>query len=163
MASDHEIDDLMHRERMISWENIETFRREFERGHKPALAYALRVIASLGCPMPEWVAVAVRDGVDRMADFELESWDQVFGRVLEKGEQRENAKRNAALRKQIRPMVVRALLADPDVALDDLLFEEIGGQLGIGKTLAKKLFYEIDGSLPSELKAANFRKFAARP
>jgi len=163
MASDREIDDLMHRERMISYENIETFRCEFESGNKLALAYALREIASLSCPLPEWLSTAINDGIDQMTNYQLESWDQVFGSVLRKGEQRQNARRNAELREKIHPMVIRAILGNPDLAFDDLLFEEIGAQLDIGKTLVKKLFYEVDGSLPAELKAASFRKFAARP
>jgi hypothetical protein len=126
---------------------LEYFRKQYvEEGKRLALTDAIRRCAIRKLPLPAWAADAFVDCYDKVMGYEVASWDDVFGNPLPDGMHR----RTARLLKEKARYVV--MLVDQEHhrngrAKDDQLFEEVGKQFGIGKTLCKKLYYY--GAMPS--------------
>lgn len=114
----------------------------FEAGDRNALLGAIRICANHDLVMPEWLARAFIRAYDKVLRHDVGSWDDAFGRPLPKGRHLNAArkKRNKA------PAVWRRVrkLHEEGRAIDDLLFEDVGKELGLGKTLVSEFYYEHD-------------------
>lgn len=137
---------------------LEHERLRFERGQKMALMGAIRICANHDLPLPDWAARAYISAYDKVLTCRSNDWNEVFGRPypgkhLGKLRQRRELKFAIYLRvNDLRqdgwsiedgrrvPRYVRAL--------DDILFEEVGEEFSIKKTLCKELYYEAKNLLP---------------
>jgi hypothetical protein len=88
-------------------------REQFEAGHKTILLFYLyklicarkraapgRIEAST-VAMPEWVAEAICSACEKVYGFEVESWDEVFGRTLKKGGRLSAERRNLKIKYRV--------------------------------------------------------------
>ena len=115
---------------------------EYEAGNQWALMQAIRVCASDDVPMPNWVATAYVKCFEACRIGEAKSWDDVFGKPHPKGS---NLSAILKRHKNQWPLVnrIRELkAADPTLALDEGLFEKVGKEFGLGKTLASEYYYD---------------------
>lgn len=93
--------------------------------------------------VPAWAQARLDDAVTRVADFEVKSWDEVFGRPLKKGNQLAAARRKSI---QVAAEVWRCANARRRAGepVDNVFFAAIGKELGIGgATVVSDIYYAI--------------------
>jgi hypothetical protein len=123
---------------------IESLSKLFAEGDSMALLAAIRKCANHDLPLPDWVAKAYISAYDEVLNCRSNSWDEVFGKPYP-------AKHIGKLR-QRRELIfgiysrVRQLNKD-GVGLDDPLFEIVGKEFGIKKSLCKELYYKAKNML----------------
>lgn len=113
----------------------------YEAGDKNALLGAIRICANHDLVMPEWLARAFIRGYDKVLNHKVGSWDDAFGRPLPKGKHL-NAARKKREKGPAAWLEVQRMVKEEDRAIDDLLFEDVGKKLGLGKTLVSEFYYE---------------------
>jgi hypothetical protein len=103
---------------------------------------ALNCIAkcfSTNNPVPVWAQKALIEAIARANSFDVKSWDEVFGRLLEKGKHLRVERRRLALPKRIFERVRERHKAGESITRD--LFERVGGEFGVKRTEAEKIYY----------------------
>ncbi len=105
------------------------------------LMTAIRVCANHDLPLPGWAAKAYITAYDAVNNAREKSWDKVFGSPYPKG-----AHLNAIRKKRMLSVAVLNEInliksMDPNVKIDDYLFETVGKKFGIGKSLANEYYY----------------------
>jgi hypothetical protein len=90
-------------------------------------------------PIPEWAQKALINAVDRVNSFEVKSWDEVFGRPLEKGRHLRVERRKLAVHRQIFERVRERHKAGESITRG--LFESVGREFGVKRTEAEKIYY----------------------
>jgi hypothetical protein len=127
---------------------IELERPAIQNGDGFALLACVAECARFGVALPDWLADRFVHAYESVLNCEVGSWDEAFGgRPYPKG------KHLAALRKRREKMhaiwhaVEVARQINPGIPLGASLFEAVGKQLGIGKTLAESYYYESKKSL----------------
>ena len=114
----------------------EIYEEDRER-NKEVIPFALCECLESSLSIPEWLEDAICAGINRYHNFEVKSWDDIFGG-------RPKGTKLAALRRQqeLRPKVftrVRELhIAGEPIHKD--LFDKVGEEFGIGATFAEKLY-----------------------
>lgn len=125
---------------------LERLRIQFEAGDKMALFAAIRKCANHDLVMPEWVAMAFIRGYDAVLNLRARSWDKAFGQPYHNGMHL----RDGRFRREKRFLVwceVRRRTQDGQ-PIDERLFEEVGKDLGMKRSLASKLYYEAERLMP---------------
>ena len=130
----------------------------YEDGEKDMLLMALKLSCELKeSPIPQGVAQRVRENLIKWLELEVKSLDEAF-QVEKKKNFRlgaERKKHNMALK--IYSSIVKSSKAGEGI--DDDLFDEVGSEYGIGKTLAKDYYYEQKNRIEALLeRIGNFRK-----
>jgi hypothetical protein len=119
---------------------VARLRQRFRAGDNSALLLAIKCCGATGIPLPEWVAMVFSCRLNSIFDGETDSLDVAFGRMLPPG----THLRSYRGRRQLWPLVYRAiqdiLKKDPSIPLDQDLYEQVGDQFGIGKTLCGELY-----------------------
>ena len=121
---------------------LEACRKGFEGGNKWGLMQAIFVCANERVVLPEWAALAYSDAYESCRKGECKSWDDVFDRPYPKGTQHKAINRRMETMWSLFRRVQEIRSANPKTAIDAGLFEEVGKEFGIGKTLAQEFYYE---------------------
>ncbi|MDP3158669.1 MAG: hypothetical protein Q8N31_01520 [Reyranella sp.] len=120
----------------------EYFRRLHEEGRPHALLTMIYGSLKYGYAMPAWAAEAYCAAYDKIRNAEVASLDEAFGRPHPKGRQLA-----AVRRKQVRQAAmynrVNELHALENAPLDDALFERVGREFNVGKTICSDDYYEM--------------------
>lgn len=117
-------------------------RAEYEAGNKVALMQAIHVCGIDRIPLPDWVASAYSRCFESVRMARAKSWDDVFGKPFPKGS---NLIAIHKRRKHQWDLVNRIRLireSEPGTALDAALFERVGKEFGLGRSLAQDYYYE---------------------
>jgi len=115
---------------------LDEYREHFERGNKNALIQAIRFCFNQEIVAPEWVVAEFFRATNRWYNMECKELGEAFGVAWPKG-----ANLNALEKRRRLKFAVLNAVNDARAqgrAIDDLLFEEIGQNLGLGKTLVKE-------------------------
>jgi hypothetical protein len=105
------------------------------------LMTAIRLCANHELPLPEWAATAYIKAYDDVHNARKKSWDEVFGKPYEKGSHLNAIRKERNLEFDVLNSITNRLREVPPPAIDCALFEEIGKDFNIGKTLASKYYY----------------------
>lgn len=150
---------------LYQWSALHSLDKEWEAheaGDKMALFGAIRLCANHDLPLPEWAARVFITGYDKVLNHLAASWDEAFGQPFPKGKHLAAARRNRMLRcavwlkvKEITEQASpsgpgRPLLRRPPIDVN--LFERVGREFGINRTLASELYYQAKKmfALPSD-------------
>lgn len=124
-------------------DKLAVLHEQFEAGDRLALLEALHVCAGHELTIPEWAATGYMAAYREVIHHRAKNWDEVFGRPYP-------GKHLASLRRRrkLSPVVwtrIRELRqgANPPV-IDEALFERVGAEFEIGKTVCSELYYEHD-------------------
>ena len=90
-------------------------------------------------PIPEWAQKTLIKAVARANTYQIKSWDEVFGRPLEKGKQLIAERRKLELMEPIFEPVRECHEAGQSITKD--LFEFIGEEFGLSGTVASEIYY----------------------
>jgi hypothetical protein len=132
---------------LYRWEalhRLDALQRQFSEGDKFALMQAIGVCANHGLVMPKWVARGYIKGYYAVLNCNTDSWDGAFGRPYRKGFHLGKARLRRELRFAVRNRISEIRIAEPKTPIDDGLFERVGKEFGIGKTLCNRLYYEAE-------------------
>jgi hypothetical protein len=116
-------------------------RKQFEGGHKLILLFYLYELIERQKPIPNWVREAFCSACKKVYGFEVESWDDVFGRRLKKGQQLPAQRKKLQIK---RPLFIEVL--DRNEAGEGIgkeLFASVGKKFGVSATLAEEIYYEM--------------------
>ena len=125
-----EPDDFLDRERA-----------RYEDGDKLRLPYALGYCIDNHHPIPPWLATAFAEARRKVFMDEVESWDDVFGRPLKKGEHLAKQRKDAEIGASLFCRVEERHSAGENK--DNDLFYSVGKEFGVGTTHAKTLYYDV--------------------
>src|SRR5262249_15284543 len=91
--------------------------------------------------MAQWVTNALRDNFDRARNGEIESWEDVFGKPWGRGQRRAALTR----RRQVELWwQIRTLREKEGVAINNELFERVGKDFGLSRSVASRFYYEVE-------------------
>lgn len=123
---------------------LDDLERQFKAGDGFSLLLAIRVCANHDLPLPDWAARAYIARFDKVLTCRVGSWDDAFRRPFRKGLHLGRARSRRGLRVAVLNRVREILASEPETPIDDGLFEHVGAEFDIGKTLANKLYYEAE-------------------
>lgn len=128
------------------WNRLQILERRYFDGDRFALLKAVEECLTCGFKPPEWVSSSFRYRLLRIEWGEVVSLDDAFGSPYPKGTHVKGLDERFRLQRNVHRMVSTLRNRKPgdraERALDDGLFEEVGEAFGIGKTKAKKLYYD---------------------
>ncbi|QKD03463.1 hypothetical protein [Mesorhizobium loti] len=126
----------------------------FAAGDKYALMQAISQCALYDLVLPRWAAEAFLEGYYSVLNLRSASWDEAFGRPYKKGFHLDKAKVRRSARLEVFLAVGRIRAREPNTPIDDHLFERVGQECNVGRSLANQLYYEhkryADSLLPPD-------------
>lgn len=141
----------------VALHDLDLEERRYQDGDQGALLAAVATCAHYDLVMPDWVATNFLKAYRRGIHFQVRSWDEVFGRPLKKGRHLANARKRWEERLAVYNRVREILATKQDTPIDEALFELVGSELGLSKTVATELYYETKkmfGELPTTMAGA---------
>lgn len=115
---------------------IEALKQDIDAGDGFVVLHCIRLCVTHGLVAPEWLAYAFNRRYYQVSSCRVGTWDEAFGKPypgkhLAKLRQRRELKFDVYLR-----------VSESTQAIDEALFERVGHEFGIGKTLCSELYYE---------------------
>lgn len=120
---------------------LETYQEGFEKGDKFLLMLALKECAQHDLIIPDWVARAYLLGFYGVVNARIKTWDEAFGALYKKGANLKAIRKRRLLSVAIMNAINDILSCKPDTPIDSALFERVGRNFNIGKTLAADYYY----------------------
>jgi hypothetical protein len=108
--------------------------------HGQHVLKALAMVAKFGLSIPDWLARAYLQQYGRFEGHQCRSLDEAFAVVPLTERARRVRKEREELCFVVWAYLFAAILADPERPIDNLLFEEVGERLRIGKTKCRNLY-----------------------
>jgi hypothetical protein len=118
-------------------------REEFERGYKGAVLWVIYICATSKWRIPQWAADAFSDMCWTGWRAKAKSWDDVFGKPYH-GQQR--TARNETQATWVWAHV-KKLRMEESVPVTNELFERVGNEFGMSRSVVSKLYYRVEGLL----------------
>lgn len=119
----------------------------YHAGDKMALMHAIAHGAMFDMALPDWAADAYMRSYRDVMQWRVGSWDDVFGNPVPKGKRLAKLREHHIMWPKVTGAIKEILDADPCTPIDDQLFERVGDELGVGKTLVKKVWYGLNPAL----------------
>jgi len=126
-------------------ETLENLRREFEAGDKFRLIAAIAFCARHQLVMPEWVASAFLPGANQWLRHEVKALGDALDVAWSKGMQQPAARQKKELMWSVFNKIEELRCTPANRygnPLDDGLFEKVGVEFGIKKTVTKEYYSE---------------------
>jgi hypothetical protein len=121
---------------------LNALEQQYAKGDGFSLLLAIRICANHDLVIPRWAAMAFIKGVNAVLNCRTDSWDGAFGRPYPTGMHLAKARRRRELRFAIAARISELVAANPKRPIDEGLFETVGDEFDIGKTLCGKLYYQ---------------------
>ena len=131
---------------MARWRGLQTLdilEQRYANGNRFALLHAINICAKYYLVIPEWARDAFIEGFSAVGSFRTNSWDDAFGRPYPKRMRMSMARRRRDLLPKVYNRVRQILDAAPGTPVSEALFEQVGDEFGIGKTLCSQLYYTM--------------------
>ena len=124
----------------------ETLKRGHTREQRAVLeAISLCMLNNL--PPPKWLARAFLSAYRKVTtQFQAKSLDYVFGKQLLKRTQLNAERKKRNLRFQVYHKISEIKASDPKTRIDGALFERVGEEFNIGRTLAFEFYYDVQNN-----------------
>jgi hypothetical protein len=119
---------------------LEQARLRYAQGKKSELLYWLHYCVMNDREIPAWIKEGLFKALEAAHSYKIRSWNEVFGPPVPKGRRLKNARRNQEIAFNVFDRV--QALHKAGQPIDENLFEEVGKEFGIKKTLASQLYYE---------------------
>ena len=126
---------------------LATMKADAESGDNHAYLFALKLCLEMDTKPPRWVADHVADGLDRFLVAEEKELGAALGVEREDYFYRASAEKRAKIAAPVAYRIAVLHFMDGE-ALDDGLFERVGKEFNIGKTLAKEYYYGSGAGKP---------------
>lgn len=126
----------------IALHDLDVEEQRFQAGDRVALLAAVATCAWYDLVMPDWVATNFLTAYREVIHYEARSWDVAFGRPHKKRIRLARARERREKRWGVH-LRCKALI-DRGAVIDDGLFEQVGREFGLSKTVAQELYYEAE-------------------
>lgn len=127
----------------LGLKSLDECRSRYEGGEKLELMRAIRICANHDLVMPEWLWKGYITAFDTVMGARAKSWDDVFGMPWPKGTHLNAVRKKRELKFSIWNGVRGICERSPETPIDVALFERVGKEFNIGKTLASEYYYEV--------------------
>ena len=128
--------------RWLAAQELKDWYEAHRKGHKGAILEAFYLCSLRSLPIPKWCSLAYLEAYRKVRHYKARSWDDVFGRPHPKNTKIEakadERKKSVAVYNRILEMLQK----EPETAIDDGLFEKVGKEFGLCKTLANRYYYK---------------------
>lgn len=114
----------------------------FKAGDRFALFQAISECALHDLALPDWVATAFLEGYYSVINFRSGSWDDAFGRPYKKGLHVDQARTRRESRLKVFLCARQILSSEPNLPIDEDLFERVGRECGVSRSVASQLYYQ---------------------
>jgi len=121
-------------------QQLESYRRRYERGDGEALLLALDVCAGCRLAPPKWAADAFFDAMSNWLAYRAATLDEAF-RVRRSGKHIEQRREREALRPAIMLRVAQ-LHQQQDKPIDPKTFADVADEIGKSTSYVSKVYYE---------------------
>lgn len=122
---------------------LKSYYQEYLKGTKSAILEALNICASQSWPIPIWCAIAFSEALNEVEEYEVKSWDDVFGRPHPSGMHLGAKKQEWGYSLKVFSRIEQIKKKEPATPIDGALFERVGREFGIGgKTLTEEYYYK---------------------
>lgn len=125
----------------VALHELVALEKAFKAGDQFSAMVALRTCATRELPIPEWAAKFYITAFDTINNYRAKSWDDVLPLALSKGQHLSRARESLAKRFEVLNAVSDLRKAGEPV--DEVLFEKVGHDLGLGKTRVSELYYSF--------------------
>jgi hypothetical protein len=132
-------------------ERLELLREQFEAGDRTALLEAVHRCAWHEMVIPEWAALKFMAAYREVAHARTASWDDVFGKPWP-GKKLASLRLRRELILPVRARIQELRQRRDPPPLSEALFESVGKEFGIGKTLCQEFYYGPRTRLPRKKK-----------
>ena len=127
--------------------DLDGLKEEYESGDSFSLMLALRKCANHDLPMPAWLSRSYIAAFDKVLGYRARSWDEVFGSPIPKGKHlstlRTERTNGLGIYQRCRELI------ESRHSINPALFEKVGKEFGVSKTVAEDLYYRIKKHYPS--------------
>lgn len=127
--------------RLVAHHELVALGEQFKKGDQWVLMQAIRVCANHDMPLPEWASRAYIRAYDSVNWARAKSWDEVFGRPYPKGTNMKATRKRRIGTFQVWNRVREIQRQEPDTPISEALFERVGKEFNLGKTLASEYYY----------------------
>lgn len=141
----------IQRDPIMLWEivqNIKHCKKLHDEGDKRAHLHALHLSLFHNLPTPLWITKAFTKSYNDINHFNAKGWDDVFGQPYPKSTNINSRRKMRSLCLKVYDRVKEIISKNPKTAIDVKLFEEVGKEFAIGRTLATKYYYLVQQKLP---------------
>lgn len=146
-------------ERRVTKRGNKRAQEAFEGGERGRLLWVVGRHLKEEKPLPAWARDALLDVIHRARTFQIGSWDEAFGRLLEKGEQLAAKRRRWVLARPICNRVwERHEAGEP---LTKALFESVGRELdgaAVSGTVVEEIYYYVQEMINAKPLRKKYRK-----
>lgn len=126
----------------VALHDLDAYEKLYDKD-KYYLMTAIRVCSNHDLPLPEWASRAYIKAYDTVNCAHAKSWDTVFGNPYPKGAHLNAIRKKRSLSYSVHSEIRNRMLMNPDLKIDDGLFEEVGKKFNIGRTLASEYYYHV--------------------
>jgi hypothetical protein len=127
-------------------DHIQSRKKQIEKGDGFEVLSCIRWCINHGLVAPSWLCKEFNKRYDSVLNLKAKSWDDPlsFGKPYKKGFNLKAAEKEKYKKYTIHAEIIRRLNSKPKPPIDDYLFEIVGEQFGIGKTLVKEYYYKVE-------------------
>jgi hypothetical protein len=127
-------------------DHIQSRKEQIKEGDGFEVLSCIRWCINHGLVAPIWLCKEFNKRYDSVLNLKAKSWDDKlsFGKPYKKSFNLNAAKKEKYKKFTVHAEVIRLLNSRPKPPIDDGLFELVGKQFGIGKTLAKEYYYKVE-------------------
>jgi hypothetical protein len=127
-------------------DHIESRKAQIKKGDGFEVLSCIKWCINHGLVSPVWLCKEFNKRYDSVLNLKAKSWDDPlsFGKPYKKGFNLNAAKKQKHKMYAVYAEIKRRLNSSPKPPIDDHLFEIIGKQFAIGKTLAKEYYYKAE-------------------
>lgn len=122
---------------------LDRLQTAFKSGDRFALMQAIRKCANHDLPLPSWAAMAYIRAYDAVLNAREKTWDAVLGQPYPKGSHLSAIRKQRTLQFAVHNRISDIRKTDPAIAIDVELFDRVGQEFNIGKTLAAEYYYAV--------------------
>lgn len=138
----------------LALEYLPELEKSFKAGDKFALLQAISECALHDLVLPDWAAMAFLEGYYSVINLRSGSWDDAFGKPFKKGMHLDQARTRRQARLKVYLAVRRILASEPHTPIDDHLFDRVGKECNVSRSVANQLYYQqrryMDSLLPAD-------------
>lgn len=145
---ENELKLLLPRSEEIVQESLSELKEQYIGGEKGALTQAIFECFTSRIAVPKWVRFEFARAYYSVKEFSSDSWDEHFGRPVEKGKQKAALKKRFEKAGFLHSEVFRILEEDPTLGLDDEVMVIVAEKFGIKKSLAWEYYKYYKDSDP---------------
>jgi hypothetical protein len=140
---DHPSEARFPVQRWMAAQQFKELHTHFKTGTKAAILEALHLCTLNDLPIPRWCAMGYLAAFRKVVHYRAKSWDDVFGRPHPKRMQLEAKRRRREKGPAVYNRITDIKKMDPDTPIDAGLFESVGKEFGLCKTLTEEYYYEM--------------------